>query len=254
MQDILEANFEDLFQSYENEVYRIVEGQYFIATRKLVDSDDEHDILEEIIDQSKPAVVTHNSRGKLHYLLYTPFRYPPLRSGGRFHTRIEQSIFYASEKLETAMAEVSYGRLAFLHHSEAKFQPMQVPYTHFVTKVQSNYALLLNRQPFSNHIDSISNPQSYTASQTLGQAMRQRNTELFTYSSARHKNGINVGLFSPEPFCSNSPIANKDRQWSVFISKNTIEFARPKLTMGHTESHVFTRESFYIADKFPIIL
>lgn len=78
---------------YEDEIYRVVEGQYYVATRVLVDSGPEHETLEDILDQSKPAAPTYNSRGALHYLLYTPFRYPPLKSGGRFHSRIEQSIF-----------------------------------------------------------------------------------------------------------------------------------------------------------------
>ena len=58
--------------SYEKEIYRIVEGQHYVSTRPLVDSDEEHDILERILDASKPPAPMRNANGALHYLLYTP--------------------------------------------------------------------------------------------------------------------------------------------------------------------------------------
>jgi len=50
--------FSDLaahFTRFDAEIYRLVEGQHFIATRKLVDSDDDQQILEQILDRSKLA-------------------------------------------------------------------------------------------------------------------------------------------------------------------------------------------------------
>ena len=137
MEELPSINLVKNFASYSGEIYRIVEGQHFIATRKLVDSNEEQHILEEILDASKPPAPTSNKRGGLHYLLYTPFRYPPLKSGGRFHTLLEQSIFYGSEELKTSMAEVAYGRFLFMNHSEAQFAPMQVPDTHFRVQIKS---------------------------------------------------------------------------------------------------------------------
>ena len=55
--------------------WRVVESQHQVSTRKLVDSADEQALLEELIDGAKPPDLT---RGRLHYLLFTPFRYPPL--------------------------------------------------------------------------------------------------------------------------------------------------------------------------------
>ncbi len=250
MEELLSLNLAEYFQVYENEIYRIVEGQYFIATRKLVDSDEEQRILEEVLDQSKPQVVTSNSRGELHYLLYTPFRYPPLRSGGRFHTRIEQSIFYGSEELMTAMTEVAYGRFLFARHSEAEFKPMQVPYTHFLSKVRSSRSLLLTVAPFDVHRSHISHPASYAHSQSIGSAMRKSRVELFTYYSARNKGSINVGLFSTEAFCNNKPVG-QDVHWSVYIGTEVIEFKRAHLLDNQKESHIFRIEDFYIEGEFP---
>lgn len=236
--------------AYENEIYRMVEGQYYVSTRRLVDSDAEHDRLEAILDASKPAAPTHNSRGALYYLLYTPFRYPPLKSGGRFHVRIEQSIFYGSEELQTSMAEIAYGRFLFMDHSAAALAPMQVPYSHFVVKVKSPKALLLTAAPFSEVRDDLSHPTSYGASQAFGARMRQAGVELFTYYSARNPNGVNVGLFSVEAFAQNQPTQGKNGHWSVHISTASVEFTRPHLTNNAKESHVFAKDDFCVEGQF----
>jgi len=238
------------FKTYAGEIFRLVEGQHFIATRKLVDSDDEQRILEDILDASKPSAPVSNKRGELHYLLYTPFRYPPLKAGGRFHTRFEQSIFYGSQDLKTAMAEVAYGRFLFMSHSDAQFAPMQVPYTHFVVRVKSTQSLLLQNLPFTQHREAISQPSSYNASQTLGSAMRECGTQIFTYLSARQNGGVNVGLFSVEAFAQNKPVSGKDGHWEVFITSNSVEYHRARATDNHKEAHVFTLNTFCNDGKF----
>src|SRR3954464_4226566 len=87
--------------------YRAVEAQHQVSTRKLVDSSEEQILLEELIDSAKPPDVT---RGRSHYLLSTPFRYPPLLHGSRFGARHERGIWYGSETRRTAFAEVAYYR------------------------------------------------------------------------------------------------------------------------------------------------
>lgn len=56
------------------EPWRVVEDQYILSARDLVDSIEEHDLLEELIEESKPFI----EKGK-NYLIFTPFRYPPLK-------------------------------------------------------------------------------------------------------------------------------------------------------------------------------
>ena len=58
--------------------WRAVEAQHQVSTRKLVDSLEEQQLLESLIDAVKPPA-PHGAR--FHYLLSTPFRYPPLRHG-----------------------------------------------------------------------------------------------------------------------------------------------------------------------------
>jgi hypothetical protein len=53
--------------------WRLVEAQHRVSTLKLVDSVDEQETLEELIQASKPALPPECRH--LHYLLSTPFRY-----------------------------------------------------------------------------------------------------------------------------------------------------------------------------------
>ena len=83
----------------------MVEAQHRISTRKLVDSDREQAVLEQLLESAKPPVPPASNL--LHYLLFTPFRYPPLPNGSRFGTRWDRGIWYGAETLATAFAEVS---------------------------------------------------------------------------------------------------------------------------------------------------
>ncbi len=102
--------------------FRAVEAQHRISTRKLTDSDAEQVLLEELLEDSKPAV-TGELEG-LHYLLFTPFRYPPLRHGSRFGVKTERGIWYGSQTLPTCFAEVAYYRLVFLEGTAADLSPL----------------------------------------------------------------------------------------------------------------------------------
>src|SRR3954463_15070833 len=88
--------------------WRVVEAQHQLSTRKLVDSAEEQMLLEDLIERSKPPATAGT---RLHYLLATPFRYPPLRHGSRFGSRFVRGIWYGSETRRTAFAEVAYYRL-----------------------------------------------------------------------------------------------------------------------------------------------
>src|SRR3989338_8732342 len=96
------------------EPWRIVEAQHVLSSRDIVDSAYEHDILEALIEESKPKISTDKS-----YLIFTPFRYPPLKYCSRFGHVFEPSLWYGSLEVETAFAEVAYYRGLFLNSSEA---------------------------------------------------------------------------------------------------------------------------------------
>ena len=58
---------------WQRSVWRIVEAQHIASTMKIVDSQDEQDLLETLLESSKPVQPAIAER--LDYLLITPFRY-----------------------------------------------------------------------------------------------------------------------------------------------------------------------------------
>ena len=192
--------------SITNQLIRVVESQEQIATTHLVDNSlDEQQLLEEMLDVSKP-IISIQWQQQYHYLLFTPFRYPPLMYGSRFGTRSEPSLFYGSLSIETAFSEMAYYRLLFWHHMEtAPTDSLLTQHTRFGVGYKSDNAIKLYEAPYASYTNLISNPSDYLAAQELGSEMREHGVELFEYKSARHEDGINVALYSPENFTSKKP-------------------------------------------------
>ena len=80
-----ECRGEQAIAPLRGKLVRLVESQEQVATLQLVDTLEEQALLEELIETSKPHLPP--SSETLHYLLKTPFRYPPLRWGSRFGRR-----------------------------------------------------------------------------------------------------------------------------------------------------------------------
>ena len=183
--------------------WRVVESQHQVSTRKLVDSAEEQSLLEEMIDRVKPPDRTN---GRIHYLLFTPFRYPPLPHGSRFGTRRKRGIWYGSTDRRTAFAEVAYYRLLFLEGTRADLGTVTTPLTAFTVRVRTARGIDLVASPFDTHHRAISSPTSYASSQALGAAMRSAGVEAFRYPSARDAdNGVNFGAFAPSVFGNAKP-------------------------------------------------
>src|SRR5205823_4566220 len=104
--------------------HRVVEAQFRNSTRKLCDSDEEQQVLESLIDERAKAPVPAGFEG-LHYLLYTPFRHPPLRNGSRFGTRGERGILYGAKKLPAARAAGRQSNVAVLENVFAPRAPTE---------------------------------------------------------------------------------------------------------------------------------
>ena len=225
--------------------WRAVESQHQVSTRKLVDSLDEQILLEELIDRAKPPDVT---RGSLHYLLATPFRYPPLPHGSRFGRRHARGIWYGSETLRTVFAEVTYYRLVFLEGTTADLGVVTTQLTAFTVRVQSKRGVDLVAPPFDAHRRTISSPTNYAPAQSLGDAMRQANVEVCRYASARDiDGGINVGVFSPAAFGSAKP--RGFQTWHCTATRQHVELAGRDYFKR--ESYTFSRESFLVGGALP---
>jgi hypothetical protein len=225
--------------------WRVVEAQHQVSTRKLVDSAEEQAVLEEMIDGVKPPDLTG---GKLHYLLFTPFRYPPLLHGSRFGTRNERGIWYGSLDRRTAFAEVAYYRLLFLEGSKAALGTVTTALTAFTARVRTLKGIDLSVSPFDAYRRAIASPASYGSTQSLGAAMRGAGVEAFKYPSARDtQNGINVGVFVPSVFGSAKP--RSFETWHSTASRDRVEVAQSDYFKR--EHFAFPRAQFLVQGALP---
>jgi hypothetical protein len=222
----------------------VVEAQHVISTRKLVDTTAEQEELERIIDDQKPALA-QDFIG-LNYLLFTPFRYPPLRNGSRFGTRQQRGIWYGSDAQRTAFAEVAYYKLLFLEGSTAKLDALELKVSAFQANVATDAGIDLTLAPFWEYRGRISSPVAYDEAQALGNAMREAGVAVFRYASARDREGTNIGLFSPA-FARKDP--DTPESWFCHVSRGGVEY-RPA-NIPRRESHVFPREQFLVDGGLP---
>ncbi len=226
--------------------WRVVESQHEVSTRKLVNSASEQELLESLLDNVKPPAP---ATGRMHYLLFTPFRYPPLRHGSRFGTRHERGIWYGSEQPRTAFAEVAYYRLLFLEGTHATLGLVSTSLTAFTVRMRSVRGVDITAAPFNEYRDTISSPERYSDSQDLGRAMREAGVELFRYVSAReNQGGTNVAAFTTSVFHSASP--QHFQRWHCVATRELVEFTRGDLT-GTRETHVFARAQFMVGGRLP---
>ncbi len=226
--------------------WRVVESQHQISTRKLVDSDAEHEILEAMIEAAKPPLPA-GTEG-LHYLLATPFRYPPLRHGSRFGTRFERGIWYGAAARRTALAEAAYYRLLFLEGSEASLAPLALDLALFRARIRTRRGVDLTEGPFREQIPAISAPDDYTLSQRLGREMRADGVEAVRYRSARDvRGGDCLAVFHPAAFASPRP--SQPQSWYAVVTREGVEIS--KRDVFRRELYIFPREDFLVDGRLP---
>ena len=225
--------------------FRVVESQQVVATRKLVDTLAEHDALEALLESAKPPLPTSRSQPPLHYLLSTPFRYPPLRHGSRVGDRLERGIWYGSTLRRTALAERAYYRLLFVHGTTADLGPLTSDDTVFQAAIGATRLADLTLPPFAAFTHRISSPASYADSQPLGTAMRAAGVEACLFSSARDpERAVNCALFEPV-FASALPFAPET--WTCRTERSGVEFRNPFLGM----TLVFSQGDFLVEGVLP---
>ena len=228
--------------------WRVVEAQHVVSTRKLVDSAEEQEVLERLIDDAKPPLPdTEEFRG-LHYLLSTPFRYPPLLHGSRFGTRAEPSLWYGSALPRTAFAETAYYRLLFLEGTTAEIAPVSVELSLFHVAVRTSKGVDLTRPPFDAKRDVIASPTSYEATQRLGASMRAAGVQAIRFPSARDvKGGKNLALFTPKAFAAKVP--GVPEIWYCVATRARVELT--KLDIFERRRWTFPRSDFEVDGDLP---
>jgi hypothetical protein len=188
---------------YQRRVWRLVEAQHIVSTRKLVDSLAEQETLEDLIEATKPAIPSE-CRG-LHYLLSTPFRYPPRPHGSRFRRAGQLGVFYGAEESRTAAAEMAFYRLRFFAESPETPWPVNPSeHTGFSVDVYSPRSLDLTKSPFHADRSVWRDPVNYVPCQALAEAARKADAEILRYESARDP-GVCIAVLTCRAFAKTEP-------------------------------------------------
>jgi len=229
----------------EGTVARLVESQEQVATNSLVNTLAEQALLEEMLEATKPP--PPEGTAGLHYLLLTPFRYPPLRYGSRFGSRTEPSLFYGSRQVDTVLAESAYYRFVFWQGMDVPPDaPLKSRHTVFHAEIHTEHGLRLQDPPFDAYATELQSPSSYAATQTLGHALREHGTAAIEYRSARSiDGGLNVALFTPTALASRRP--DQQVEWLCETRSDLVRYYSHELR----ELRQFPLQQFLVAGALP---
>lgn len=224
---------------------RMVENQAQKVTVALVDNLDEHDVLESMLEDSKPMSLVHKDLHKFDYLLRTPWRYPPLQWGSRFGRRFEPSLFYGSLSEAALYAEAAFYRYVFREGMVNPFKDRVISqHTVFEAQYQTEKGYDLTLRPFAKHEPALRHKSHYGPCQTLGTELRDRDVEAITYLSARTESqDLNIALFLPAALRS-----KKHRRARQVLCETVAE--NVTFRVG-TELHGFERSRFLEDGRFP---
>lgn len=197
-------------------LYRIVEAQEEVATGTLVDNLKKQEVLDRLLEQSKPKRLAGSEQ--LHYLLATPFRYPPLPWGSRFGATAENGIFYGSKTVATVLAEAAYYRLLFIRAIDPPPPaPVTSYHTVFAAKYNADPGIRLQDPQWQAHWGKLTDPGDYGFCQSLGRQLRRAGIIGLEAPAARalqaglvelppgNSEGINVALFEPTALLKKPP-------------------------------------------------
>ncbi|MBB5210607.1 RES family NAD+ phosphorylase [Microbulbifer hydrolyticus] len=240
-------------------LYRIIESQEEVATRSLVDSLQKQEVLENLLEQSKPARLPGSE--DLHYLLATPFRYPPLPWGSRFGGTAESGIFYGSKTITTVLSEAAYYRLLFLGDMEVSPAAAVTSYHQvFSAKYCADPGVRLQSESWQQHWPHLTHPSEYTFCQQLGTQLRECGIRGVESPSARALNagisqlpvsggeGINVALFDPEALLRRPPTI--EAEVTAESSRDSVSFL---VKSGNgVDSVSFQKDLFLSSGELPL--
>jgi hypothetical protein len=216
--------------------WRLVEAQHRLSTLKLVDSVEEQEALENLVQGTKPSLPPEC--GHLHYLLSTPFRYGAVYpAGSRFRRPgMTEGVFYAAVEPQTAIAEIVFWRLLFYAESpETPWPANAAEYTAFSAAYSTKKAIDLTKGKYLKDKALWTHATDYGPCQTLADAARAAKIDVIRYMSARDpQQGTNVALLSCRAFARPRPISQQT--WHIRLSEAgaqaVCESPRSRITFG----------------------
>lgn len=222
-------------RGFNGKGWRLVEAQHRISTLKLVDTLAEQELLEAMLEDTKPPVPGECAH--LDYLLSTPFRYAPYPYGSRFRRAGRtDGVFYCAESIETAVSEMAFYRLLF--HAESPQTPWPgnaADYTAFAAAISTTAALDLTLPALVNDATLWTHKTDYGACQSLADNARAAEIDLIRYRSVRDPgSGANLAVMRCRAFSANRP--TERQTWRVRLSQSGVqalcEYPRRGLDFG----------------------
>ncbi len=214
--------------AWRGQVWRMVESQHIASTMKLVDSLDEQDLLESLLESSKPR--RSGDANGLDYLLATPFRYDPRRGGSRFRAATDPGVFYGAESVRTAGAELGYWRWRFLRDAVDLVRIEPVAHTAFRVSVAAS-VVDLRHPPFAAEAAVWQHPRDYRPTQRLAQVAREAELGGILYRSVRDPQPAwCLALLTPEGFAKPRPETER-QTWYLAVSRQAVTLRRDRESM-----------------------
>jgi hypothetical protein len=217
-------------------LWRAVEAQHVVATRALVDSLAEQEILESVLEASKPPVPA--AAAGLDYLLYTPFRYPPPSRGSRFRSYDDQGVWYGAEAVRTSCAELGYWRWRFVRASHGLTRLDGVTHTVFQAMACGN-AVDLRREPFARDGQTWSNPESYAGCQAFARTAREAEVRIIRYASVRDPEHGGCGAVLDVGAFSGTGGVRQRQSWFLTVDGDRASWVRSGTRTGATYELLF---------------
>lgn len=206
---------------------------------KLTDTLEEQAFLEEELERTKPPGPPECRH--LHYLLATPFRYGRYPGNSRFRREgYSPGVFYASEAMETAVAETVFYRLLFFIESPGTPWPRNaLEFTAFEARFRSAAAIDLTEPPFVREAAKWAEATDYSHCLALADAAREAGVTVIRYQSVRDPaKRANLALLSCTAFAGDKP--SGFATWRIALSdRGAVALCDwPEIRLG------FPRETF----------
>ena len=198
-------------RDWHGSVWRIVDAQYAAGGMKLVDSREEQDILDTLLDAGLPLLPEVFK--KLDPLLAASFRSHPKRYGSRFRSATDPGVFYGCCHVDTACAELGYWRWKFLHDAIDLTGIKPVAHTAFQSDV-ATLAIDLRDRLFERDAANWQHRTSYTATQAVARSARTAHLGAIRYASVRDPEQREcIALLTPAAFSAVTPHPTKEAWW-----------------------------------------
>ena len=202
-------------RSQASDCWRLVEAQHLTSTLKLTDTLAEQQVLEELLEETKPPLAPKTR--ELHYLMAAPFRYGAVYPKGSRFRRAGKTlgVFYGAERPRTAAAEMAFYRLLFFAESPGTPWPQNPgEFTAFNAPARTTEALDLMSAPLNASRAEWTGLADYEPCQALAESAREAGIALIRYESVRdQERGANLALLSAIPFVGTSP--KRTETWRI---------------------------------------